>query len=50
MDNNGSHAQVLTTDGRLVRRRVRDIALKIELRPTTLSNLAPLTRNESKHG
>jgi hypothetical protein len=50
MDDDGSHAQVLTRDGSLVRRRLREIALKIELRPTTLSNLAHLKRNGSKHG
>ncbi len=47
MDDNGSHAQVLTRDGRLVRRRIREIALKIELESTILSNLS---RNGSKRG
>lgn len=47
MDDNGSHAQVLTRDGRLVRRRVREIVLKIELRPTSFSSLAHLKRNGS---
>jgi hypothetical protein len=50
IDDNGSHAQVLTRDGRLVRRPIREITLKIELRPTTLSNLAHLNRNGSKRG
>jgi hypothetical protein len=50
MDNNGSHAQVLTRDGRLVRRRIGEIALKIELGPKTLSNLAHLKRNGAKRG
>jgi len=50
MDDNGSYAQVLTSDGRLVRRRIREIAFKIEMRPTTLSTLAHLKRNGSKRG
>jgi hypothetical protein len=48
MDDNGSYAQVLTSNGRLVRRRIREIAFKIEMRPTTLSNLAHIKRNGSK--
>jgi hypothetical protein len=50
MDDNGSHAQVLTRDGSLVRRRIREIALKIAMGPTTFSNLAHLKRNGSKRG
>ena len=49
MDDNGSHAQVLTTDGCLIRRRIREIALRIELRPTSFSSLAHLKRNGSNH-
>jgi hypothetical protein len=50
IDNNGSDAQVLTRDGRLVRRPIREIALRVELRPTTLSNLSHLNRNGAKRG
>jgi hypothetical protein len=49
-DDNGSHAQVLTGDGRLVSRRILEIVMRIELGPTTLSNLAHLKRNGSKRG
>jgi hypothetical protein len=50
MDDDGSHAQVLTRDGRLVRRRIREIALRVELSATIFSNLSHLNRNGSKRG
>jgi hypothetical protein len=50
MDDNESHAQVLTRDGRLVSRRIREIALRIDLGPTRISNYAYLKRNGSKRG
>ena len=50
IDDDGSHAQVLTRDGSLVRRPIREIALKVELRPKILSNLSHLTRNGAKRG
>jgi hypothetical protein len=60
LDENGAHAQGLTAqgliaqvlimDGSLVRRGVREIALRIELKPTTFSTLAHLKRNGSNHG
>jgi hypothetical protein len=50
LDDNRAHAQVLIMDGSLVRRSVREIALRIELKPTTFSTLAHLKRNGSNHG
>lgn len=50
MDDNGSHAQVLTRDGRMVSRRILEIVLRIELGQPKLSNLAHQKRNGAMRG